>query len=287
VHTLDLVNQVALNYKNANFAGRNIVVTLIEQRTWTAASPDHAHCVQWKYDQLAMCRPAPLSEACKNSYGTACSAEQSAWNNALLQNFANYRERYWNPGPEPQCSLGLSSNCIDRAEWVANGYGYGLDTSKAKRVCYDAVTTYCNNDNLPATHDVAHFLTAVDFAGSTIGLAWMNQMGCIRQMGLIKNNFYNVGINQWNDDNQCSAVLTHELGHNLGMDHDTGDAISAPATSRYRKTRDIYKNAPTTKTSYGSISGASCPQSCFILNAILGNGCKEDPLETFSQVPTP
>jgi hypothetical protein len=253
VHTLDLVNQVALNYKNANFAKRKIVITLIEQRTWTASSPNHEHCMQWKYDELAMCRPAPVSALCKGSYQPSCQAEQSAWNNALLQNFANYRDRYWNPGPEPKCSdFGLTMNCLARDTWVANGYGFGTTILDAKKVCYEPIREFCETADLPATHDVAHFLTAIDFGGSTIGLAWMQQMGCTKSnLGVTKNNFWNVGINQWNDDNQCSAVLTHELGHNFGMDHDTGVTIIAPATSRFKEYsygqgRWVYNKAPET-----------------------------------------
>ena len=125
------------------------------------------------------------------------------------------------------------------SDWVANGFGAVLsgpladddytarrnngetcysDSGKycysaASKVCFGPVTENCDNSYEQPTHDVAHFLTAADFGGSTIGLAYMNQMGCNRQWvngGYVRqNNFHNVGINQWNDDNQCSAVITH------------------------------------------------------------------------------
>ncbi|XP_073445042.1 zinc metalloproteinase-disintegrin-like 4a [Dendrobates tinctorius] len=64
-------------------------------------------------------------------------------------------------------------------------------------------------------HDNAQFLTNVDFDGSTVGLATMSAM-CEAN---------SAGINQDHSifASSVGATVAHEMGHNLGMNHDGDD----------------------------------------------------------------
>nr|XP_008523831.1 PREDICTED: disintegrin and metalloproteinase domain-containing protein 8 isoform X2 [Equus przewalskii] len=61
-------------------------------------------------------------------------------------------------------------------------------------------------------HDNAQLITGVDFTGSTVGLARVSTM-CSQDSG---------AVNQDNSKNPISvaSIMAHEMGHNLGMDHD-------------------------------------------------------------------
>ncbi|XP_077093187.1 disintegrin and metalloproteinase domain-containing protein 8a [Siphateles boraxobius] len=61
-------------------------------------------------------------------------------------------------------------------------------------------------------HDNAHFITAVDFDGSTVGLAIMNAM-CSSSSGAVNEDYNNNCI-------AVASIVAHEMGHNLGMSHD-------------------------------------------------------------------
>ncbi|XP_076142521.1 disintegrin and metalloproteinase domain-containing protein 8a isoform X1 [Alosa pseudoharengus] len=64
-------------------------------------------------------------------------------------------------------------------------------------------------------HDNAQFVTAVDFEGSTVGLAFLSVM-CFDKSG---------GVNQDRHDgiHSLASTMAHEMGHNLGMSHDKED----------------------------------------------------------------
>ncbi|XP_023977258.1 disintegrin and metalloproteinase domain-containing protein 8 isoform X1 [Physeter macrocephalus] len=61
-------------------------------------------------------------------------------------------------------------------------------------------------------HDNAQFITGVDFAGTTVGLARVSTM-CSQDSG---------AVNQDHSPNPIgvASTMAHEMGHNLGMDHD-------------------------------------------------------------------
>ncbi|XP_039108350.1 disintegrin and metalloproteinase domain-containing protein 8 isoform X3 [Hyaena hyaena] len=61
-------------------------------------------------------------------------------------------------------------------------------------------------------HDNAQLITGVDFAGTTVGLAKVSSM-CSQASG---------AVNQDHNQNPIgvASTMAHEMGHNLGMDHD-------------------------------------------------------------------
>uniref|UniRef100_A0A194ARS8 Platelet aggregation activation inhibitor n=1 Tax=Sistrurus tergeminus TaxID=8757 RepID=A0A194ARS8_SISTE len=63
------------------------------------------------------------------------------------------------------------------------------------------------------SHDNAQLLTAIDFDGQTVGLAHVGSM-CDPKLstGIVQDHS---AINLW-----VAVTMAHELGHNLGMDHD-------------------------------------------------------------------
>lgn len=65
-------------------------------------------------------------------------------------------------------------------------------------------------------HDNAHLISGIDFEGATVGLAFIGTL-C---------SGHSVGVVQDHNDRAIAvaATLAHEMGHNLGMDHDDSNA---------------------------------------------------------------
>ncbi|XP_059551941.1 disintegrin and metalloproteinase domain-containing protein 28 [Myotis daubentonii] len=63
-------------------------------------------------------------------------------------------------------------------------------------------------------HDIAQLITATEFAGTTVGLAFMSTM-C--------SPYHSVGIIKDHSDNvlKVAGTMAHEMGHNFGMFHDS------------------------------------------------------------------
>ncbi|XP_068184269.1 disintegrin and metalloproteinase domain-containing protein 8a isoform X2 [Antennarius striatus] len=73
-------------------------------------------------------------------------------------------------------------------------------------------------------HDNAQFITGVDFDGSTVGLANTNAM-CTSNSGAVNedHNTNSIGV---------ASTIAHEMGHNLGLSHDTENCICGSSTMK-------------------------------------------------------
>ncbi|KAM9858767.1 disintegrin and metalloproteinase domain-containing protein 28 [Aulostomus maculatus] len=72
-------------------------------------------------------------------------------------------------------------------------------------------------------HDNAHLISGIDFEGATVGLAYIGTL-C---------SGHSVGVVQDHNDQAIAvgATLAHEMGHNLGMDHDDSSACACSGDS--------------------------------------------------------
>ncbi|KAM9447133.1 zinc metalloproteinase-disintegrin-like berythractivase [Clarias gariepinus] len=66
-------------------------------------------------------------------------------------------------------------------------------------------------------HDNAHLITGIDFEGTTVGLAFIGTLCTGHSTGVIQDHNPRVIA--------VAATLAHEMGHNLGMNHDTSSCV--------------------------------------------------------------
>ncbi|KAK2837727.1 hypothetical protein Q5P01_014939 [Channa striata] len=88
----------------------------------------------------------------------------------------------------------------------------------------DAFMKWRNTDLLKRkNNDNAHLISGIDFEGATVGLAFIGTL-C---------SGHSVGVIQDHNDRAIAvgATLAHEMGHNLGMDHDDSSACACSGDS--------------------------------------------------------
>ncbi|KAF6730584.1 Disintegrin and metalloproteinase domain-containing protein 28 [Oryzias melastigma] len=88
----------------------------------------------------------------------------------------------------------------------------------------DAFTRWRNSElKKRKDHDNAHLISGIDFEGSTVGLAFVGTLCTDHSVGVIQDHSNNVIA--------VGATLAHEMGHNLGMNHDDSSACSCAGDS--------------------------------------------------------
>uniref|UniRef100_A0A3B4FGV8 ADAM metallopeptidase domain 28 n=1 Tax=Pundamilia nyererei TaxID=303518 RepID=A0A3B4FGV8_9CICH len=103
-------------------------------------------------------------------------------------------------------------------------------------------------------HDNAHLISGIDFEGPTVGLAFIGTL-C---------SGHSVGVVQDHSDAAIAvgATLSHEMGHNLGMDHDdsSGCLCSDDSCIMAAVLRRPNKDAITTTPEESTMASANAPQ---------------------------
>ncbi|XP_041854238.1 disintegrin and metalloproteinase domain-containing protein 28 [Melanotaenia boesemani] len=129
-------------------------------------------------------------------------------------------------------------------------------------------------------HDNAHLLSGIDFEGATVGLAFIGTL-C---------SGHSVGVVQDHNDNAIAvgATLAHEMGHNLGMNHDdssacacSGDSCIMAAALSYNIPRTFSSCSSSSYERYLTDRNPSCildkPDfKSLVAPAFCGNGFKEN-----------
>ncbi|XP_061907495.1 disintegrin and metalloproteinase domain-containing protein 28 [Entelurus aequoreus] len=72
-------------------------------------------------------------------------------------------------------------------------------------------------------HDNAHLISGIDFEGATVGLAYIGTLCSDHSVGVVQDhNSRAIAV---------GATLAHEMGHNLGMNHDDSSACACSGES--------------------------------------------------------
>ncbi|XP_061622719.1 disintegrin and metalloproteinase domain-containing protein 28 isoform X2 [Phyllopteryx taeniolatus] len=72
-------------------------------------------------------------------------------------------------------------------------------------------------------HDNAHLISGIDFEGATVGLAYIGTLCSGHSVGVVQDhNSRAIAV---------GATLAHEMGHNLGMNHDDSSACACSGDS--------------------------------------------------------
>uniref|UniRef100_A0A3P8NST3 ADAM metallopeptidase domain 28 n=1 Tax=Astatotilapia calliptera TaxID=8154 RepID=A0A3P8NST3_ASTCA len=129
-------------------------------------------------------------------------------------------------------------------------------------------------------HDNAHLISGIDFEGPTVGLAFIGTL-C---------SGHSVGVVQDHSDAAIAvgATLSHEMGHNLGMDHDdssgclcSDDSCIMAAALSWKTPRSFSSCSSSKYEKYLTSRSPSClldkpDYKSVVAPAVCGNGFKEE-----------
>ncbi|XP_043096186.1 disintegrin and metalloproteinase domain-containing protein 28 isoform X2 [Puntigrus tetrazona] len=98
-----------------------------------------------------------------------------------------------------------------------------ITVSPAAGATLDGFTQWRNNDLVNRQqHDNAHLLSAVDLDGATVGLAYIGTLCGGLSTGIVQDhNPKAIAV---------GATMAHEMGHNLGMSHDSSSCVCSDGT---------------------------------------------------------
>uniref|UniRef100_A0A671PNB1 Zinc metalloproteinase-disintegrin-like batroxstatin-1 n=1 Tax=Sinocyclocheilus anshuiensis TaxID=1608454 RepID=A0A671PNB1_9TELE len=87
----------------------------------------------------------------------------------------------------------------------------------------DSFTQWRNNDLIKRQqHDNAHLLSAINLDGATVGLAYIGTLCGGLSTGIVQDhNSKAIAV---------GATMAHEMGHNLGMSHDSSSCVCSDGT---------------------------------------------------------
>uniref|UniRef100_A0A671PS46 Zinc metalloproteinase-disintegrin-like batroxstatin-1 n=1 Tax=Sinocyclocheilus anshuiensis TaxID=1608454 RepID=A0A671PS46_9TELE len=88
----------------------------------------------------------------------------------------------------------------------------------------DSFTQWRNNDLIKRQqHDNAHLLSAINLDGATVGLAYIGTLCGGLSTGIVQDhNSKAIAV---------GATMAHEMGHNLGMSHDSSSCVCSDANN--------------------------------------------------------
>uniref|UniRef100_A0A669B6Z8 ADAM metallopeptidase domain 28 n=1 Tax=Oreochromis niloticus TaxID=8128 RepID=A0A669B6Z8_ORENI len=129
-------------------------------------------------------------------------------------------------------------------------------------------------------HDNAHLISGIDFEGATVGLAFIGTL-C---------SGHSVGVVQDHSDRAIAvgATLAHEMGHNLGMNHDdssgclcSDDSCIMAAALSWKTPRSFSSCSSSNYEKYLTSRSPSClldkpNYKSIVAPAVCGNGFKEE-----------
>ncbi|XP_034547051.1 disintegrin and metalloproteinase domain-containing protein 28 isoform X2 [Notolabrus celidotus] len=128
-------------------------------------------------------------------------------------------------------------------------------------------------------HDMAHLISAIDFEGATVGLAYIGTLCSGHSVGVVQDHTERAIA--------VGATLAHEMGHNLGMDHDDssgcacgGDSCIMAAALSWNVPRSFSSCSSSNYEKYLTSRSPSCMQDIpdyrsLVAPAVCGNGFVE------------